>query len=297
MPKRFAISVGILVYILMIVSANALSENPKKVNIGTHSLSLFSAGSGKPTVVVDIGIGETYNSWKQIIDSISTHTRVVAYDRAGYGQSEPGPFPRNCRQEVFELRNLLEQAHEEPPYVLVGHSLGGLNAQYFANQFPKLVGGLVLLDPPPLQWITGKADFPELDTMAHQQTQSFLSMAESASKSPDAADKAKAALFRTIASEHKEMFGSSAQQVDSIKSFSNLPLTVIAAGKPNPAFGASAERFQRFWIDESKAITLRSTRGRFVLIEQSTHHIHRDFPQKVISEITDMLTSIRRELK
>jgi pimeloyl-ACP methyl ester carboxylesterase len=206
-------------------------------------------------------------------------------------------MPRNCRQEVIELRNLLEKAGVEPPYVLVGHSLGGLNAQYFANQFPGIVAGVVLLDPPPLRWICGNAGFPELDTMAEQQTRSFVSMADSASRSPDSTAKAIAVLLRAVASEHKELFESSAQLVGAIKSFSDIPLTVIAAGKPNPAFGASAVRFQRFWIDDSKAIAQRSTHGRFLLIEESTHHIHRDFPQKVISEIKDMLTSIRRESK
>lgn len=273
------------------------AQDARKVNIDTHSLSFNSWGSGKPTVVIDVGIGESYRSWKQITDSVSTLTRVVAYDRAGYGQSEPGPMPRNCRQETIELRTLLEKAGVEPPYVLIGHSLGALNAQYFANQYPEIVAGIVLLDPPPLRWIFGNADFPELDAMAEQQTRSFFSMADSASGSPDSTSKAIAVLLQAVASEHKELFESSARLVSSITSFSNLPLTVIAAGKPNPAFGTSAVRFQKFWIDESKAVAQKSTHGRFLLIEESTHHIHRDFPQKVISEIKDILRSTRRGSK
>jgi pimeloyl-ACP methyl ester carboxylesterase len=281
------------VRILPLLLSCALAQEVRKVNIGTHSLSFSSAGSGTPAVVIDVGIGESYRSWKQISDSISTYTRVVAYDRAGYGQSEPGPMPRNCQQEAIELRSLLQKADVEPPYVIVGHSLGALNAQYFANQFPGIVAGLVLLDPPPLRWISGNADFPDLDAMANQQTQSFFSMADSAGKSPDPAVKATASFLRAIGSEHKEMFGSGARLISLIKSFSDLPLTVIAGGKPNPAFGGSAVRFQRFWVEESKAVAQRSTHGRFLLIEESSHQIYREFPLTVISEVKNLLTSIR----
>ena len=297
MTTRFAMFRLVLVHIVLCISSCADAQDPGRVSVGTHSLSLVSAGNGSPTVVIDVGIGETYAGWRQIIDSVSSVTRVVAYDRAGYGQSEPGPMPRNSRQEAFELKTLLGNAGVEPPYILVGHSLGGLNAQCFASQFPGLVAGLVLLDPPPLAWISGRADFPDLDAMAHQQTQSFLSMAESAGGSPDPADRARAEFLRTIASEHEEMFASSAQQVDSIPSFSDLPLVVIAAGVPNTAFGASAVRFQSFWIEESKALARRSGQGRFLLIEESTHHIHRDFPQDVIASIKDIVTSVRRASK
>ncbi len=295
MHQRFENSICIAVYLLIFISGCTLDQNPKKVNIDSHSLSMFSAGSGKPTVVIDVGFGESYNSWMQIIDSVSAYTRVIAYDRAGYGQSDPGPFPRDCQQEVIELNSMLERANVEPPYILVGHSLGGLNVQYFAYRFPGVVAGLVLLDPPPLNWLCGKAGFADLDTLANEQTQSFLSMAEQARTSPNPEDEVNAVYFETLASEHEEMFKSSAEQIAAIGSFSDLPLTVIASGKTNPRFGPLAERFQKFWVNESRAITLKSTRGRFLLLEESTHHIHRDFPQQVISEIKDILISIRQE--
>jgi pimeloyl-ACP methyl ester carboxylesterase len=294
MCKHKTFVAGTIVSLLLLGYRTMIAQNPIKVNMGSHTLSVYPVGRGSPTVVIDVGFGESAKGWQQVVDSISKETRVVTYDRAGYGESTPGPLPRNCGQAVSELEKALNVANIEPPYVLIGHSLGGMNAQYFAKQFPKSVVGLVLLDPPPLKWISGKADFPDLDTLANQQTQSFLAIAKSASESDKPEDKAKAAFFRTLASENKELFESSAQQVASIESFGTLPLTVMAAGKPNPMFGKSAERFQRFWIDESKDISSKSTRGCFVLIENSTHHIHRDAPQRVIAEIRQMLSSIRQ---
>jgi pimeloyl-ACP methyl ester carboxylesterase len=196
-----------------------------------------------------------------------------------------------------ELNSLLERAVADPPYILVGHSLGGLNAQYFAYRYPGVAAGLVLLDPPPLNWISGKADFSDLDTLAKQQTESFSLMAEQARMSADPDNEALAVYYEILASEHESMFGSSAEQIAAIGSFGDLPTTVIASGKPNLKFGISAERFQTFWINESKSISLRSTKGKFLLLEESTHQIHRDFPQQVISEIRQIVTSIRNNLK
>jgi pimeloyl-ACP methyl ester carboxylesterase len=297
MPKHLIRFRTLLPCLFAILAGCTLDQNPRKVNIDSHSLSMFSAGSGKPAVVIDVGFGESYNSWMQIIDSLSPYTRVIAYDRAGYGQSESGPFPRDCQQEVIELNTMLERALVEPPYIIVGHSLGAINAQYFAYRYPGVVAGLILLDPPPLNWISGKADFTDLDSLANQQTQSFLSMADQARSSANPEDEKMAVYYETLASEHGEMFKSSAEQIEAIGSFGDLPLTVIASGKPNPRFGSSADRFQRFWINESKALSMRSTEGQFILIEESNHYLYRDSPQQVISETRKMITSFQKSLK
>ena len=288
------LSLYIRIFLILFFCGCESDQKPKMVNIYSHSLSMFSKGSGTPAIVIDVGFAESYNNWMQIIDSLSEYSRVIAYDRAGYGQSEPGPFPRDCQQEVLELNTMLERANVKQPYIIIGHSLGALNAQYFAYMFSTATAGLVLLDPPPFGWISGRADFPDLDSMAREQTESFYSMAEMARASVNPEDELFAEYFETLASEHSSMFNSSAELIGSIGSFSDLPLTVIAGGRANPRFGKSAERFQRFWINESRAVASKSSRGKFVLIEESTHHIHKDFPQQVISEIKKMLTDIRK---
>jgi pimeloyl-ACP methyl ester carboxylesterase len=77
---------------------------------------------------------------------IAKTTRVCAYDRAGMGWSEPGPEPRDARQISGELHTLLEGANIEGPYVLVGHSTGGLHARMYADRYSDEVAGVVLVD-------------------------------------------------------------------------------------------------------------------------------------------------------
>lgn len=266
----------------------------RQIDIGTHRLYVHCAGKGTPVVVIDVGVGESYASWQPIQDALAQVTRVFAYDRAGYGQSEPGPMPRHAKQEARELRLLLEKAGVKGPYVLVGHSLGGLNMQVFAAEYPDDVAGMVLLDPPPLQWIVGGETFPELTDLFKKQTQELSTAAEAMSQSADPKERAKAVFLKAVASEHEELFGETARQVAAIGSFGDLPLTVIASGKANPLFGAAAEDYQRFWIEESRTLAGKSTRGKFVLIEESGHQLHKDAPDKVLEAISSMIMESRQ---
>jgi len=285
----------VITFLILPFGGCALDQNPRMINIDSHTLSMFSKGNGIPVVVIDVGFGDSYHNWFQIIDSLSLYTRVVAYDRAGYGQSGAGPFPRDCQQEVTELNTMLERANIERPYLIVGHSLGALNAQYYASMFPASIAGMVLLDPPPLNWINGKVNFPDLDSLAKQESESFSKMAELARSSLNPEDELKAIYFETLASEHDAMFTSSAEQITSVGSFADLPLTVISSGKPNPRFGKSADLFQKFWINENRSVAMKSTRGKFVLLEESTHFIYKDFADNVIQEIKELLMNIRNE--
>ena len=262
-------------------------EIDETINIGSHSLHLYCLGYGNLTVVIDVGIGDSYTNWHDIQEQIAQETQVCAYDRAGYGLSEPGPMPRTSQQVVEELKILLEKAGIVGPYVLVGHSLGGLNMQIFANRYPELVAGIVLLDPPPLDWITGQG-FPELRRLAEQETAGLLAAAEQARQAPDPIEKAKADYYETLASEHAMMF-EFAEEAAAIESFGDTPLIVLASGVPNPQFGESAEAFQQFWIEQSQALASKSTYGTCIVVEESTHFLYVDVPTLVLDTILQVV--------
>jgi len=262
------------------------------ISIGTHSLQINREGKGAPTVVIDAGITDQLDKLGPLQERIARVTQVVTYNRAGYGQSEPGPLPRDCDREAEELKALLEKASVPGPYVLVGHSLGALNAQAFAFKYPDDVAGMVLLDPPPLSFILGK-EYADLGAMAVRMTAEWQAIADSAANSTDARDKTRSAFFRMIASEHREMFGETAKLVDGISTFGDIPLVVVAAGKPNPRFGEGAEEYQRYWIEQSRALTGRSTRGRFVLAEGSSHYLYLDVPELVAENILSVVSEAR----
>jgi pimeloyl-ACP methyl ester carboxylesterase len=104
-------------------------------------------GHGAPTVVLEAGLGDTLDVWAEIQPRIATGcTRTISYTRAGYPGSDPPSGPRDAQTIVSELRRELKRRDIRPPYVLVGHSLGGLFMQYFARQYPAEIQGLVLVD-------------------------------------------------------------------------------------------------------------------------------------------------------
>src|SRR5947209_11783037 len=144
--------VGLLLLGLLsqaIASAVDASHYPppgKLVDIGGYRLHIHCTGTGSPTVILDAGLGETSLDWSKVQPGVARFTRVCSYDRAGYGWSESGPGPRTSQQIVKELHLLLVHAQISGPYILVGHSLGGLNMRLYAYRYPGEVAGMVLLD-------------------------------------------------------------------------------------------------------------------------------------------------------
>jgi pimeloyl-ACP methyl ester carboxylesterase len=116
------------------------------VGVGGHSLHINCVGRGSPAVVLDAGSGGFSAQWVRVQREVSGTTRVCSYDRAGMGWSEMGPEPRDAEQITRELRTLLKGANIEGPYVLVGHSFGGLYVRTYAARYPDEVAGVVLVD-------------------------------------------------------------------------------------------------------------------------------------------------------
>jgi pimeloyl-ACP methyl ester carboxylesterase len=116
------------------------------IDVGGYSLHINCVGQGTPTVLLDGGLGEWSASWVLVKQEVSDTTRVCAYDRAGMGWSESGPEPRDAKQISNELHALLEGADIDGPYVLVGHSFGGLYMQTYAARYPEEVAGVALIE-------------------------------------------------------------------------------------------------------------------------------------------------------
>jgi len=118
------------------------------VSIGQgRRLYLLEQGSGGPTVIFEAGIGATNLNWRHIQKTVARFTGTASYDRSGLGFSSRCRTARTPGNIAAELHNLLEQAGIKPPYVLVGHSFGGLVMRRFALHYPEEVSGVVLVDP------------------------------------------------------------------------------------------------------------------------------------------------------
>jgi len=130
------------------VDASMYPPPGRLVDVGGYRLHIHCTGSGGPgpVVILDAGNGGSSLDWGLVQPSVATFTRVCSYDRAGYGWSESGPTPRSSGRIVRELHTLLVNTGVPGPYVLVGHSFGGLNMRLYAYTYPQDMAGLVLVD-------------------------------------------------------------------------------------------------------------------------------------------------------
>jgi pimeloyl-ACP methyl ester carboxylesterase len=118
-----------------------------RVNADGPNLRMRIQGRGSPIVIFESGAGAPLETWARIQPSVSRFAQTVAYDRSGNGLSETNSSPRDGKNIAHELHAALRNAGIPPPYVLVGHSLGGPFVRVFAGLFPHEVAGLVLVDP------------------------------------------------------------------------------------------------------------------------------------------------------
>jgi len=116
------------------------------VDVGGYKLHLYCTGDAGPTVILDALFPGTVSNWVWVQPEIAKTTRVCAYDRAGLGWSDSSPAPRDAEQHARELHTLLTNAEIPGPYILVGHSLGGLSVRMFAAQYPDEVAGMALIE-------------------------------------------------------------------------------------------------------------------------------------------------------
>ena len=137
------------------------------LNVNGHQMHIVCAGEGSPTVILEAGGGHFSSTWAWVQPEVAKSTRVCAYDRAGYGWSEPGPEPRDAQRVADELHTLLGLAGVTPPYVLAGHSVGGIYGRVYNARYPGEVAGLVLVDAThPDNWARQGESIGTVQTMA-----------------------------------------------------------------------------------------------------------------------------------
>jgi len=119
------------------------------VDIGGRRLHLYCTGAGSPTVVAENGSSSFSMQWALVQARVSAFTRICTYDRAGFAWSDRGPEENTVEETMDDLHHLLDAAHVAGPYVLVGHSIGGMYVRAYQRRYPRDVVGLVLVDATP----------------------------------------------------------------------------------------------------------------------------------------------------
>jgi len=130
----------------ILVACNVGAQAQHLVDVGGYRLDVLQAGKGNPTVVFEAGVTDSMTFWEKVFPHIAEYTSVVAYSRPGLGRSEPDPLPHTASRAVSTLHTLLAKLSLHPPYVLVGHSYGGLLMRLYASTYRTEVAGIVLVD-------------------------------------------------------------------------------------------------------------------------------------------------------
>lgn len=265
----------------------------KLVDAGGYRLHLYCTGSGSPTVILEHGHRATYLDWYRLQPQLAQFARVCSYDRAGYGWSEPSPRDRTPSVMADELHFALRAAGERPPYVLVGHSFGAMNAILFAHKFPGEVAALVLVD----------GSTPESLHRASLRTRLWLRVMQLTmpfglprwrgwcGDGPPEIARVKQALicrsqnFETILREDSGVPAANSE-IRGIASLGNVPVVVIAR---HPATGNNSE-FEVRHTQQQREMAKLSTNSRFMFAEGSGHDVPLARPDVVVEALKGLLT-------
>ena len=298
------------------------------VSLGTHRLHLHCLGAGSPAVVFDAALGGSSLSWTFIQPEVAKFTTACSYDRAGFGWSDAGPMPRTVGRLAAELHALVRAAEVPPPYVLVGHSFGGLSIRAYASRHPEDVAGLVFVDPAhPEDWRQPSAE-------DHQRLQrgvalcrrgvfaaklgiaSLVARLASAGALDLARSIAAAVSRRTLHRQDEQLlapitrlpmevravlrwmwtqpryFEALGSQIEHIcTSATETDLQPDYGDRPLVTISATGVSSARRALQE--ALARRSSRGRHVTAVDSGHWIPIDEPQLVVESIREVVMAVR----
>lgn len=290
-----------------------LSPPGRMVDVGGRGMHIRCLGQGAPTVVLEAGFGvDASGSWDPVIEDIASVTRVCAYDRPGLLWSDPGEKPRDAHRSVEDLHALLSAADESPPFLMVGHSLGGPLVRVFADQYPEEVGGMVLVDsshpeqeermPPEIQDLSDSMMPSPVRMRFLAATGVMRFFTRSGGSGPDAQepDPMMARLPQSVPGLLAEMkvLTEIMGQAGSTGDLGDLPLVVLSAGSMDvPIPGGITEELERqmteMWEGLQGELAALSTNSDHRIIDDATHYIHHDRPEVVVTAITDVVMAVR----
>lgn len=242
-------------------------EGNRTVDIGGCHLHMLVAGRGGPVVVLESGLGDTISSWEKVQPEVAKFARVVAYDRAGLGRSDPAlTEPRTTAQIARELRTALHKAKLPPPYVLVGHSMGGFHVRLFAHQFPKEVAGLVLVDPSAEDWN---------DLLEAQFPDEYAKMMAWRTRDHPEGMKKELATWET-----------SKKEARAARPLPDVPVVLFTGLKGNPGGTGIILKLHTEWLQNIP-------RATHIVTEKSGHYLHTNEPELVVNAISNIVAGAR----
>ena len=255
-----------------------------KIDVGGYNLYLDCKGTGSTTVILESGLDGDVVTWKDVHPEVATFTRVCRYDRTGLAHSDYGPTPRNAELTAQDLHTLLTKANIAPPYILVGHSFGGLLIRRYAFDFPNEVTGMIFIDS--LQedwWDEALALLPADPTNDSTRLASFRLYLRDGWRDPS--NNFEAMDIPAVVEQLRETGG-----------FGDIPITVLTAGNftvLNPGLPPELETaLANLFREEQARLAQLSTNGNQVIIPDTGHNMPRQNPQVIVDAIREMVIKL-----
>ena len=275
------------------------------VSVNGREMHIDCAGEGSPTVILDSGLGDGYLSWRKVQPRIAKFTRVCSYDRAGLGYSDPSPAPRTSRAIAQELHALLQAASVSPPYVIVGHSMGGYDVRVYTDLYRNEIVGMVLVDashpdqesrfPPTLTNLEGSWQ-REMQFIAMTMPFGIPRLLGLCENSPlaRAADCNWHSARERLA--EVKAFRESAAEAAASGSLGDLPLAVLSHDPDKPSGDLPPEIARptnEVWQKMQDELAHLSTHGTHIVARNSAHYIQEDRPDVVIDAVRSVIEQAR----
>jgi pimeloyl-ACP methyl ester carboxylesterase len=249
-------------------------------DIGGRRLFLRCTGHRRPTVVFEGGLT---TDWYELQNQLSRFTRVCSYDHPNgpWSRSDPAPTPRTARDVVADLHTLLRVARVPGPYVLAGHSNGGLFSQLYAGTHPRQVAGLVLIDA--------------VHPAYHRRRLAMLKALVPPELWEALRRDAMTPQHRLLDPERVDIWTSERQTRVALRRspLRPMPLVVLARGRPEDPGAPFVEQDERLWRQLQRELAHLVPGGRLVVATISGHDIQHEQPELVLDAIGDVVRAVR----
>ncbi len=263
--KHYISAIFIGLALLSVLFSCSTARSTQQLQLNDKIIEYDLQGLGSPTIVFETGMGQTIETWNPILDSLSKHTQVYAYNRQGYGKSNLINSPRDIVEVVRQLKSNLVEQNISSPYILVGHSIGGLYINMFARLYPEDVAGVVFID----------SSHPEQFEYFKEEHSLLYDILITSTK-------------KSNRKYEYDIVTTALKSFANVPEFPDIPITVLTAGKKSSPL--ESKKLREKWLQFQNDLAGLSAISKQLIVDDSGHYIHRRNPDITISEILRIIT-------